>query len=68
MGGGGDEVRRRRRNVNQNLGTAYCWATCQETGEPCTEKVSLTFSPSLGVARRLTTNLCFALRFSPVSI
>ena len=33
------EVRRVRRSVNQNLGRAYCWATCVETGQPCTEKV-----------------------------
>uniref|UniRef100_A0A7S2SWN3 SET domain-containing protein n=1 Tax=Chloropicon primus TaxID=1764295 RepID=A0A7S2SWN3_9CHLO len=32
-----EEKRRLRRRVNQNLGRAYCWATCVETGEPCVE-------------------------------
>ena len=34
----GGPKRRTRRNVNQNLGCVYCWATDAETGQPCTSR------------------------------
>eukprot|EP00213_Chloropicon_mariensis_P001420 CAMPEP_0197480256 /NCGR_PEP_ID=MMETSP1309-20131121/39988_1 /TAXON_ID=464262 /ORGANISM="Genus nov. species nov., Strain RCC998" /LENGTH=275 /DNA_ID=CAMNT_0043022177 /DNA_START=43 /DNA_END=870 /DNA_ORIENTATION=+ len=37
--GGQQEVRKLRRKVNQNSGRSYCWATCVETNQPCTERV-----------------------------
>ncbi|WZN60010.1 hypothetical protein HKI87_02g15380 [Chloropicon roscoffensis] len=38
MAGADSAKRRLRRNINQNLGRDYCWATEAATGQPCTSR------------------------------